>query len=108
MRIKTRLRAKIHVYDALEVLIDDAIRQPGDWLDHDENGRELTVSEAAIVREVANDLRTEVLRRLDKAKAKIKPKNPDGHVFVSQSKCTCGFEVGDEPNGPCPFGAVKP
>ena len=73
-----------------------------DETDQAEDG-ELKTSEAALVREVASDLLTEMERRLARAKAKIKPKRPDGHKFVSQGKCSCGFEAGDEPNGPCPF-----
>lgn len=102
MKITTRLRAKIHVYTSLVTLIEDAIEFPGEWLDQAEDG-ELKTSEAALVREVASNLLTEMERRLDRAKAKIKPKRPDGHKFVSQGKCSCGFEAGDEPNGPCPF-----
>jgi hypothetical protein len=97
MKITTRLRAKIHVYDSLVTLIDDAITFPGEWLDQTDIGdADLTVSEAALVREVARDLLTEMERRRDRAKAKIKPKQrkPDGHCHnglqcLAPESCIC-------------------
>ena len=51
--------------DALEGIIDDAIRTPGDWLDVNEEGNELTASEGAEIREIADRKRAEELGTQD-------------------------------------------
>lgn len=47
--------------DSLEVLIDDAIDQPGEWLDLNDDGTELSAGEAAAIREAARQFIADVI-----------------------------------------------